>query len=435
MRIDRRGLLLGGAAAVGATLAPGALDWAEAWAQQQPFTPEQGAKLRFLRWSKFLDAEDKATADNIAAFAKATGVEVRIDNIWQDDVETKASVAANIGSGPDIIWALHTTPHKFPDKLLDVTDVAEYIGGKYGGWYPIIEEYGKSEGRWIGIPNIVIGVMPNYRISWVKQAGFDKFPTDTDGFLKLCQELKKADHPAGFAFGKAPNDGNTFVHWLLWSHGGKLVDEQNQVVIDSPETGRALDYARALYQSFIQGTTSWNDASNNKAFLAGQISLTNNSVSIYGKALADKMEMAADIDHANWPVGPVGKPSEMHLVYPMITYKYTKYPNAAKALLAFLMEKQQYDNLLESSIGYVTQTLKGFEENKVWSRDPKTRPFRDVTARARPVAYAGKLGYASASVLSDYVVLDMFAEAVTGSKTAKEAMAEATKRAERYYKV
>jgi multiple sugar transport system substrate-binding protein len=99
------------------------------------------------------------------------------------------------------------------------------------------------------------------------------------------------------------------------------------------------------------------------------------------------------------------------------------------------MEKPQYDNLLESSIGYVTQTLKGFEDNKVWSLDPKTRPFREVVARARPVSYAGKLGYASASVLSDYVVLDMFAEVVAGQKPAKEAMADATKRAERYYKV
>src|SRR5260221_11760489 len=319
MRFSRRDLLKTGAALGGASLAgTGGLDWAKAWAADQPFQPEKGAKLRFLRWGKFLDAEEQATTANIRAFTQATGVEVQIDNVWQDDVQTKAALAANINSGPDIIWALHTTPHLFPDKLIDVTDVADYLGKKYGGWYPIIEEYGKRGDRWIAIPSAVVGVLPNYRISWMKQAGFEKFPTDTDGFLKLCQGLKKIGHPAGFRLGKSPNDAATFCHWMLWAFGGKTVDAESNVVINSPQTEQALEYSRALYDTFIQGTVSWNDSSNNKAFLAGEISLTNNSVSIYGKALQDKMEMAADIDHAYWPLGPVGRSTEMPMLYPLM---------------------------------------------------------------------------------------------------------------------
>ena len=49
--------------------------------------------------------------------------------------------------------------------------------------------------------------------------------------------------------------------------------------------------------------------------------------------------------------------------------------------------------------------------------------------------YAGKLGYASAGVLGDYVVVDMFAEAASGARSPKEAAERAQKRAERYYKV
>jgi hypothetical protein len=41
-----------------------------------------------------------------------------------------------------------------------------------------------------------------------RAAGFDRFPTDPDGFLKLCQALKTNKTPAGFTFGKAPSDGN-----------------------------------------------------------------------------------------------------------------------------------------------------------------------------------------------------------------------------------
>jgi multiple sugar transport system substrate-binding protein len=431
--IDRRNLIKAGAAAAafGTSLA----NWAEAWAQEQPFRPEPGARLRFLRWSKFLDAEDAATRANIEAFSKATGVEVRVESEWQDDILPKAAVAANVGQGPDIIWALHTTPHLFPDKLVDLSDVAEHLGKRYGGWYPLCEQYGTSNGRWIAIPHVLVGVLPVFRVAAMKEAGFQEFPKDTDGLLKLSQELKRIGKPAGFAFGKAPNDAATFTHWLLWGHGGKVVDEKGNVAINSPETARALDYARALHASFIEGTISWNDASNNKAFLAGQVFLTNNSVSIYGKARADKMEIADDIDHALWPVGPAGTPAELHLVFPLMAFKYSPYPNAAKALIAFMMEKAQYDKLIEASAGYVSHTLKGYGAHPVWKQDPRVAVFRDVAARGRSIAYAGKLGYAAAGVLADDVVIDLFADVVSGQMSPKDAMAKAEKRAQRYFKV
>ena len=59
-----------------------------------------------------------------------------------------------------------------------------------------------------------------YRRSAVKEAGYDKIPNDHAGFLKLCQELKKVNKPAGFALGNAVGDGNGFANWLIWSHGG-----------------------------------------------------------------------------------------------------------------------------------------------------------------------------------------------------------------------
>ena len=53
------------------------------------------------------------------------------------------------------------------------------------------------------------------------------------------------------------------------------------VVINSPETIKALEYAKELYATFVPGTLSWLDPNNNKAFLDGQISLTANGISVY----------------------------------------------------------------------------------------------------------------------------------------------------------
>src|SRR5260221_14795573 len=65
--------------------------------------------------------------------AEKTGIEVRVDSEGWEDVRPKAAVAANVGSGPDVIISTFEDAHQYPDKLVDVTDVCNYLGGKYGG--------------------------------------------------------------------------------------------------------------------------------------------------------------------------------------------------------------------------------------------------------------------------------------------------------------
>jgi multiple sugar transport system substrate-binding protein len=166
--------------------------------------------------------------------------------------------------------------------------------------------------------------------------GLRRVPADFAGFLKLCQALKAKGTPAGFALGNATGDSN-WTFWLVWGHGGKLVDAKNNVVINSPETIAALEYSKQLYETFIPGTLSWLDPNNNKAFLDNQLSLTNNGISIYYAAKTSQdpklVEMANDIQHYPFPLGVDGKSRELNLVFPMMIFKYSKYPNAAKEYL------------------------------------------------------------------------------------------------------
>ena len=71
---------------------------------------------------------------------------------WED-LRPKTAVAANVGAGPDIVLAWLDDPHQYPDKLLDLTSIATYLGEAYGGWFPVCETYGKvQDGRWIAMP-------------------------------------------------------------------------------------------------------------------------------------------------------------------------------------------------------------------------------------------------------------------------------------------
>src|SRR5262249_44031249 len=354
-------------------------------------------------------------------------------------VRPKAAVAANVGSGPDIIISTFEDAHQYPEKLVDVSDVCNYLGGRYGGWYDVCKSYCTSKGKWIAVPMGCAGAAVTHRISALKAAGFNEFPKALAGFLKLAQGMKAKNFPPGFALGNATGDANVWTHWLVWAHGGKMVNEKNEVVINSPETLAALEYAKQLYETFIPGTLSWLDPNNNKAFLDGQIGMTNNGISIYYAAKnsqdAKVKALAETTGPANFRVGPAGRTPELNIFFPMMLFKYSKHPNAAKAYLAFMMEKEQYEPWQKASIGYVTQPLRAYEANPIWTEDPKHTPYRDAMKIMLPNGYAGDMGYASPATMPDFTLVNMGAEAGGASKTPKEAAEGAQKRAERYYKV
>jgi hypothetical protein len=157
---------------------------------------------------------------------------------------------------------------------------------------------------------------------------------------------------------------------------------QEQRRHQQPETIEALEYAKQLYETFIPGTLSWLDPNNNKAFLDGQISLTANGISVYYAAKnspdAKLQEMAKDVQHAYFPVGKDGKSRELNLVFPMMIFKYSKYPNAAKEYLRFMMEREQYVPWQEASIGYVCHRWAG--TSRASSGRPTRRTCRTGTA-------------------------------------------------------
>ncbi|MEA2863717.1 MAG: multiple sugar transport system substrate-binding protein, partial [Bradyrhizobium sp.] len=281
---DRRSLLKGGATMLAAAATMSSeqlLGYAKAWAQASQWKPEAGAKINMMRWKRFVESEDVAFMKIVDAFQKATGVTINVSNESYDDLQPKASVAANTGQGLDLVWGLYSLPFLFPSKCTDMTDVADYLGKKNGGWTPSGEAYGKLDNKWIGVPVAATGGLVNYRIAAAEKAGHKEFPKDLGGFADLVKGMNKNGTPAGMALGHASGDANGWLHWALWAHGGNLIDKDNKVVVNSPETAKALEYVKGLYDNFVPGTASWNDSSNNKAFVAGQLYLTVNGISIY----------------------------------------------------------------------------------------------------------------------------------------------------------
>ena len=439
-RLNRRHALAGGAslaglAALGARPALSAIPMADVPLPNQPI--EKGATLRVLRPAKFVQGDETLWLENSKKFTETTGVPVTVDSEGWEDLRPKTAVAANVGSGPDVILAWQEDPFLFEDKLVDLTELNTYLGKKYGGWFDLAKVYGMNGDRWISMPVGGSGSTMVHRRSWVQEAGYESVPKDFPGFLAMCKALQAKGHPVGFALGNAVGDGG-WTDWVLWGYGSSLVDENDQVVIDNPKTVEALEYAKELYATFIPGTLSWLDPSNNKAFLAGEISLTTNGISVYYAAKtsddAKLKTMAEDIYHADFPIGPVGFPTQGALVINSVVMNYTPYPNAAKEYLRFMMEAPQYTAWQSASIGYWCHPLAAYDNADIWTSDPKIGAYRNIIRNGLPQSYKGKPSPKAAAAKADFVVLNMFQSVCAGQQSPQEAAKEAQKRGERYYK-
>ena len=407
----------------------------------QPATPpnlpiEAGATLRMLRPVRFVQPDEDTWRANCARFTAQTGVQVRVDFVGWEDITQQTAVTANTGAGPDIIVGFDAGPHLFADKVHDLTDIATYLGQKYGGWRPLARAYGTRQGRWIGLPFGASGGPAIWRTSALREAGFERPPEDHAGFLRLCQALRRINKPAGFALGNAVGDGNAFASWLVWSHGGFLVDEEGRVAINSPQTINALNYLRELYPTFVPGTLAWGDISNNRAYAANECFLTQNGVSLYFSMMNDPAlrPIAEDTQMTPMPKGLADAAPNAGLTLNAMVFRHSRFPNAAKALLAFLMETPQYDPWLQANIGYWSQPLNAFAASATWNQDPKVAVFRDTMNSGFYNGFKGPITEGSVAATADYVMVQMCASVASGQATPQAAAAEAERRAQRYFR-
>jgi multiple sugar transport system substrate-binding protein len=347
-------------------------------------------------------------------------------------------VTANTGTGPDVVIGWADDPHVYADKVIELSDVAEYLGKKYGGWMFLAEKYGKRArtNNWIGIP--LGGSMGPivYRTSAIKEAGFDKVPDDHAGFLRLCQTMKRNGKPPGFALGNAVGDGNGTAEWLLWSHGGYLVDEDGKVAVNSREAIDSLNYLRELYPTFAPGTLSWLDPSNNRAYASQECWLTPNGVSLYFALKNDPATraIAEDTDHANRPRGRSSSVPDGATVLNAMVFRHTRFPNAGKEYIRFLLEAEQYDRWLTGCLGYWSHPLKAYNASAVWDSDPKLAVYRQGMNNEFWRGYKGPITQASGTVAAEYILVQMYASVASGQATPEAAAREAERRARRYFR-
>ena len=420
-RIDRRrfvqlsgaGALMAGSAGLAGILASGR---APAYAQ--------GTTVHWLRWADFVPTSDQLLKGKITQECqKALGMKLNLETINANDIQARVTSSVQSGTGPDIIMAIGNWPQLYADSLADAGDVAEEIGKAQGGYYDISRQVATVGNKWIGVPWCIGGGLIAYRKSWLQEAGYDKFPETWDQLRDAGKKLKAKGRPIGQTAGHTFGDAPGWWYPYLWSWGGKEVEADGKTVaLNSKETIESVKWAVPFWKECCdEGGLAWDDSSNNRAFLSGSISLTNNGASIYieAKRKGDAYQtetgkpMKDDILHAKIPKGPGG---QFNLPGPFtdMLMAYSKNQKPAKDFLRWIHSPEVFGEWFTSQQGYTDGATKVWENDPVWTADPVLTPFKEIPAGGRLEGYAGPPNRKAAEVRTKYIIVDMYAKAIQG---------------------
>jgi multiple sugar transport system substrate-binding protein len=439
-RVTRRRLLqLSGAGAVAAQA--GGLAGILASGRTPAYA--QQTTLHWLRWNDFVPASDQLLKQKIAPQCeKDLGIKLNIEGINANDLQARITSSIQSGSGPDIILALSNWPQLYADSVVDVSDVVEETGKAQGGHWDLFKITSHDGKKWLSVPwTIVAGLLTN-RKSWFADIGYGdgKFPETWDEYRAAGKKLKAAGHPLGQTAGHTFGDAPSFWYPFLWAFGGQeLAADGKTVALNSKETIESVKFAVAFWKECCdEGGLAWDDSSNNRAFLAGTCSSTNNGASIYieAKKKPDSYQtekgkpLWQDISHTRLPKGPAGQ-----FIYPTpfahMLMGYSKNQKAAKDFLRWVSSKPVYGQWFTSQQGFCTGPTKDWENDPVWQVDPVLLPFKDVgRISTRYAGHAGPSGRAAAEAVTKYVITDMYAKAIQGmapDEAVKWAQAELVK--------
>jgi multiple sugar transport system substrate-binding protein len=400
--------------------------------------PKPGGKvtaLTFQQESSFIPAFDEHFKTVIAPkFKQETGLDLSFDGVSVGGLQAKITAEVETNSGPDATMMAFNWPLLYDQKLQDVTDIADEMAKWGGGWLDNVKEAVVSNGRWKAIPLGNIGQQMVYRIDWFKEVGFDTFPDTWEGLLEAGTKLKEKGHPFGFEYGYGFGDNHGWMYPLLWSYGGREMDKDGKtVVLDSAETAKSVDFARTFFEKTqLQDVLGWTDVNNNRAFLAEQVSCTNNATSILQTAQKEFPKLVDVIGHAANPKGPSGERFSLLNSWAFGAYTFAPDPEAAKALVKFLAREDVFSAWITAADGYYVPFLKKYENDPMWEKNPKFKPFKETVSQTHLPGWPAANSRAASESLAKYVVVNMYLNAAKGMST-KEAVSGAAAQLKEIY--
>lgn len=384
----------------------------------QPPARGQRRTLHILEWSSFISEADAETDRQAAEFGKAEGINVKVEHINANDLNARATAAVESGTGPDVFRLQNNQPQLYASGLANHDAVLQELGGD--DYFAFLRAGSVVDGTARGVPNFFTGGAWVFRRDVFEEAGAAPFTT-WEQLRRDGEKLKDLGYPVGQALGHSFGDPIGFASALMWSFGGRLVDEDDRVDVNNAGTREAINWLKDAWgAAFDEGGLAWDDGSNNRAFFAQTISATLNGASIYFVA---KRNWVNDQDPFRWrlfhflnPEGPAGRFHTATQFHTCVA-DYSAVQSAGMNYIRYIAQEDNFERFLDINNGYVHGPVAKWHDHPVWTRDPALTPFRDMFQYAVHQGYPGSYDRRSSEAVARYIAVDMFARAVKGDAT------------------
>jgi multiple sugar transport system substrate-binding protein len=174
----------------------------------------------------------------------------------------------------------------------------------------------------------------NYRRSLWEAVGLPDGPSSYDELLDGGKQIR-SDQGIQLGIGMSQEiDSNMAGLAMIWSFGGSVQDEDQNVAINSDATVAAVEYMAKLFGGAMTDEVfAWNAASNNQGMATGSLSYILNSISAYRTAQEQNPVVADDIFFVPALKGPETALAAQHVLYNWIVPGFASNPDAAQEFL------------------------------------------------------------------------------------------------------
>src|SRR3989475_9586260 len=386
----------------------------------------KGTSLRILQWSHFVPAYDAWFDGFVKKWGEQNGVKVRIDRIPHLDLPSRFAAELAAGTGHDLIYFVGTIlTALYHRNLIDMTDITDRIGKKFGGWIPAARPIAVVEGRWYAVPDFYIAAPTLWRRDLCEQHRLAP-PGTWDQARIAARTLKAKGHPTGLAFSHC-SDANLFLRAFLFSHGAREADESGQnILLDSKEMREGLRSLKALFdEGMTPEVFSWDDASDNRFLASGVACWIHDAISAYRSTEDTNPDVFKNTHIAMEPAGPGGKRVSTSAANVYMIWKFSKNQQAAKEFLTHLADN--WKDAMVGSRGYNMPFLRDAYRKPmpVIGTDPKLQVLQDFPNIVAFAGYPGPFTPAIQEVVATFVLPDMCTRVARGQSPEHEQIGRA----------
>ena len=411
-----------------------------------PGRAKAAKKLTILQWQHFVPAYDEwFNKQWIKEWGQKNDTEVTVDNVSLTLIPSRLAAEASARKGHDLIMSLQPIP-VYEELVIDHKEIYTELETKWGKPIDLAVKstYNPKTKRYHGFSDMFVPDPINYRKDLWDDVGVvpDSWEKILAGGSKI---MKKHNVPVGIGLANEI-DTAMAVRAMMYSNGASEQDAEGNLTLKSKAMLDVLKYAKSLYQqAMTPEVLSWDASSNNRAMLAGTVSLVLNAISVTRtgenqKLMVDIKNKAGQMEkvpiHERIWLGKAakGKVRQMGLEHVMSVYTIWQFAENVEGAKQFLVDLvSNYEKAFTASEFYnfpcFSKTVPNL--NAAVKSDSKGVPKDKYAVLADAVKWATNMGfpgYANAAVgegWDTWVLNGMFAKAATGNRTPEQALDEA----------